>query len=271
MLKINLKDLYRNVNQKGGADDNDDSNNDEIKLNKDDIQILDNNESVSLNPIFIYYCIRYSNENENENSFNLENLTDIIEYNNNKYLTYSILSKNQRDELFKTLNMSVLSGLKRVNFEKKIEESNHNYILRGEYLFRISIEKKEAFEKNFLFNNFKLVYQLTREENSSIVKLTFLNKTEEKILPFNKSAKEFLKIQDKVQRQSNCESIGAMINDKTNLKRVLLTEAKLNFNKNWKIYKGQKNKNTITYGEECIKNLDELDNISIIYIQKDSI
>ena len=268
MLKINLKDLYRNVNQKGGADDNDDSNNDEIRLNKDDIQILDNNKSVPLNPIFIYYCIRYSNENESENSFNLENLTDIIEYNNNKYLTYSILSKNQRDELFNMLKQFVLRGQVRVNFEKKIQESNHNNILRGEYLFRIPIEKKEAFENNFLVNNFKLVYQLTREENSPIVKLKFLNKTEEKILPFNKSAKEFLKIQDLVQKQSNCESIATWTYNKKSLKRVLLTEAKLNFNKNWKIYKGQKDKDTITYGTECIKNLDELDNISIIYIQK---
>ena len=268
MLKINLKDLYRNVNQKGGADNPDDSNNDEIRLNKDDIQILDNNESVSLNPIFIYYCIRYSNENESEKSFNLENLTDIIEYNNNKYLTYSILSKSQRDELFTMLNMSVLRGLKRVYFEKKIQESNHNYILRGEFLFRISIEKKEDFEKIFLFNNFKLVYQLTREENSSIVKLKFLSKTTKEIPSFNKSAKKFLNVQDLVQQQSNCESIGTWTYDKANLKRVLLAEAKLNFNKNWKFYKGQKDKNTITYGTECIKNLDDLDDISIIYIQK---
>ena len=50
MLKINLKDLYRNINQKGGSGKSNDQ--DENKLNKN----LTTNELYDDN--YYYFCVR---------------------------------------------------------------------------------------------------------------------------------------------------------------------------------------------------------------------
>lgn len=245
MLKVSLKDLYRNNIQKGGAEKNTNYKIVNLEFNDE----LKNN--------FTYFSVRYIGD-VNNNDFSLENITDTFKYRNSNFKSYAILSNKQRNNLFNSLKDDFDIH------EVKITNTKNEKNIYEEVLFGIKSSVKEDFIQNVIAENkFKIVYELILNNDNIII--LFTDEIEDEQLELYK-IKDFIKSPYSTNNSDNIcknQTYNIQINI-DEMRNVIFGEAKLHFNKNWIFFKGTVDKNgDITYGDDCIKSLQELGNYKI--------
>lgn len=228
MLKINLIDLYRNIEQKGGSN----TTYYEIRdiLSPEFTTSLNFNENK-------YFCIRKKN-----NISNLENLGNVINYNNKNYNLYSLLSESDANKIKTNLNINY----KNIKFEGNC---NNNILKCGDYLFYTINDTLELPDK---MNDYEIIYELKKKENENIYYISFIKE-------FTEEVKELSKdniITTSKERPVNCTEGNKLISDIYNFRKVLYSQAKLKSTINWKFYKGKIENGKIIYGDECLKVAD---------------
>ena len=245
MLEVSLKDLYRNNIQKGGAEKNTNYK----------IVNLEFNEELKNN--FTYFSVRYIGD-VNNNDFSLENITDTFKYRNSNFKSYVILSNEQRKYLSHKLNeYFVIHNVKIVN-------TNNMKNIYEEELFGVINNRKTDFTISDIFGDeYKIVYEL--QLNGDSQKILFSDEIEDNKL-------ESYKIKDFIKPPYSTSKIDTICENRVNniqinideMRNVIFGEAKLHFNKNWIFFKGTIDKNgDITFGDDCIKSLQELGDYKI--------
>ena len=232
MLKINLIDLYRNIEQKGGSNTTDYEIRD--TLSQDFTGSLNFNENK-------YFCIRKKN-----NISNLENLGNVINYNNKNYNLYSLLSESDANEIKKNLNLEYI----KIKFESNC---NNNILKCGDYLFYTTNDTLPQLTR---MNDYEIIYELKNEENRYYI--SFKEDNNEEIGELQKDNIIIKSTESLV----NCTEGNKLISDIYNFRKVLYSQAKLKSTINWKFYKGKIENGKIIYGDECLK-VDDLKKYNI--------
>jgi hypothetical protein len=233
MLKINLKDLYRNNNQKGGSGKSNDL--DENKIQK--------NLTITYDNTYNYFCVRKKKVN------NLESITDLINYNNKIFNSYSRLSKAEVVIITKNTDIDYI--------QIKSSNCNDNIIICNEYLLKTRYDDKLLQTK--LKDNYKIIYEWIKEGDKSYIILKsklYDNNLEKKNIEeeIMNGPKDILDAKGNKEKTVKCTSLEdenkIPINSFNN---VLYSQAKLNSTVNWKFYKGIIEGDQIKYGKECLE------------------